>query len=320
MLILTKRAALRVIAALCAVLSIAAPVLAKPLTWAPPVLAKPLEVAIPSAPGAFQFNAHGRDCHVTWPATKHVGSVQIFNCANLVSIGGWNPVPPALTSTGAVDTTNSPPIRILEINTTYPGVSHIEGLLGDASAGGMSDGIDITAPAQTVQIENVRIDGIYGFYDQFHADCVQPFGGVKLLRIDGFTCRTGYQGLSIWPVTGSPSAWWASLYRVNIVSTGAAIWGAHNSGGYLYWPCRDASCVNVANTHLTQVYLQPRAATPAASMVWTGAALTPLAGIISFPGLPIDGHVTLGPPPAGDFVPAGMAGPAYVSPGYAPAP
>ena len=92
--------------------------------------------------------------------------------------------------------------------------------------------------------------------------------------------------------------------------------------------CASFACANVAQTRLSEVYLQPRPGAPFAATVFAtfGAIAHPAALVagapaaISFPGLPIDGHVSQGPPPGGDFVPAGLAGPAYVSPGYAPAP
>ena len=105
----------------------------------------------------------------------------------------------------------------------------------------------------------------------------------------------------------------------NLVSIGPAIYGAHNSGGYLYWPCGDPHCANVAHTTLADVWLQPRPVMSAASAVWTYGLVKPFAGAISLPGLPIDGHVSLGSPPGGDFAPAAGVGPNYHSPGYAPA-
>ena len=291
---------------------------AAPLAWAPPPLADPLVIVV--QPGPFTAWGHGRDCRIQWPAARHVGYVRIGGCRNLVSIGGWNTIP------DGPDHSNAAPSRILELS-AITGTAHIEGLLGDASGGGMSDCIDLAAPAATVQIENVRCDGIFGFFDQFHADCIQPFGGVAALRVDGFTCRTGYQGLSIWPVAASPAGWSADLRRVNIAAIGPVIHGAHNDGGYLYWPCADRACADVAQTRLSEVYLQPRAGQPFGTTVYAldaaalarPAALDPGGTAISFPGLPVDGHVTLGPPPGGDFAPDGLAGPGYRSPGYAPA-
>ena len=308
-------------AAVAGLCLLAGPALAGTLKWAPPTLVDP--VVIPIRAGNFLASPMNHpDCILSWPKTRHVGRVQIFNCHNVVSIGGYTTVPRSYLSTGAVDTSNNVQSRVLEISGAT-GVVHIEGLLADASGGAMSDGLVFNSPAATVQIENVRIDGIYGYSDQFHADCVQPFGGVKALRIYNFTCRTGYQGLSLWPASTSASGWTADIQRTNLVSIGPVIWGAHNDGGYLYWPCRDSACTNMALTSLADVYLQPRSDASFASTVYSTVAGVlahqpqVYSTTISFPGLKVVGHVTLGPPSTGDFVPSGVAGLNYVSPGYA---
>ena len=290
------------------------------LKWAPPVLVNPVVINI--AQGNFLASPMNHpDCILNWPKAKHVGRVQIFGCHNVVSIGGYNTVPWTYTSTGAIDKTNGPLSRILEVSGAT-GVVHIEGLLGDASGGAMSDGLDFNSPQATIQIENVRIDGIYGYSDQFHADCIQPFGGVKALRIYNFTCRTGYQGMSIWPVSTTPAGWTADIERTNIVSIGPIIWGTHNDGGYLYWPCRDSACTNMALTSFSSVYLQPRSGAAFGTTVYSTQAgvlvyqpkVTTTA--ITFPGLKVVGGLNYGAPPTGDFVPVGVAGYNYVSPGY----
>ena len=313
-----RRSIRAAIAGLCL---LAAPAFAAgSLKWARPTLVNP--VVIPITPGAVKVSPMGHpDCILAWPRTKHVGRVQIFNCHNLVSIGGWNTVPPAYFSNGTVDTTNNPPSRILEVSGAT-GIVHIEGLLGDASAGGMSDGLDFNSPQAIIQIENVRIDGIYGYSNQFHADCIQPFGGVRALRVYNFTCRTAYQGLSIWPVGATPWGWTADIERTNIASIGPVIWGEHNDGGYLYWPCANSGCSNMALTSFSYVYLQPRPGAAFSTTVYSTQRgvleSTPLvtSSAITFPGLKIVGHVSYGAPPGGDFVPVGVAGVNYVSPGY----
>lgn len=309
-----SRLAGAVTASLCL---LAAPAFAAvPLKWAPPALVNPVVITIGS--GFFHARVStSQDCILRWPSTKHVGTVWIEGCHNLVSMGGWNTVPPAKLSNGTVDLSNNANSRILYLSSTT-GVAHIEGLLGDSSGGAMSDGIDIEAPQATVEIENVRIDGIYGYNNEFHADCVQPFGGVKALRLYNFTCNTAYQGLSIWPVATSPKGWTADIERTNITSVGAQIWGWHNSGGYVYWPCRDSLCTNAALTSMNQVYLQQRPVNPFTMTVYSPkmAVVAGAPQTITFPGLSVVGHVTQGLPPGGDFVPAGVAGVHYVSPGY----
>ncbi|HEY2658095.1 MAG TPA: hypothetical protein VGI79_00115 [Caulobacteraceae bacterium] len=303
----------RVWAAIALLCTATTPALAAPLKWRPPNLVNPVVITV-TAGDVHARVSTSQDCILRWPTTKHVGTVWIEGCHNLVSIGGWNSIAQSSNHT------NSAVARILYLSATS-GVAHIEGLLGDASSGGMSDGIDIEAPLATVQIENVRIDGIYGYNDEFHADCVQPFGGVKALRIYNFTCRTGYQGLSIWPVTGSPRGWTADIERTNVALIGADINGSHNNGGYIYWPCANSACTNGALTSLNEVYLQPRAGTGFSTTVNSPSrsSWSISAGVLAmiFPNLPIVGHVIQGPPPTGDFVPSGVAGVRYVSPGYA---
>ena len=290
------------------------------LKWSPPALVNPVVINI--APGNFVASPMSHpDCILNWPKSKHVGRVQIFNCHNVVSIGGWNTVPWQYTSTGQIDYSNGALARILEISGAT-GVVHIEGLLGDASAGAMSDALVFNSPLAIVQIENVRIDGIYGYSDQFHADCIQPFGGVKALRVDHFTCNTGYQGLSVWPVSTSLTGWTADLENVNVTSIGSQIWGTHNDGGYMFWPCRDSSCTNMALTSLKNVYLKPRSTNTFSTTVYSTTpgvlVQTPLvtSTAITFPGLPVVGQISYGLPPIGDFVPSGVAGIYYKSPGY----
>jgi hypothetical protein len=184
----------------------------------------------------------------------------------------------------------------------------------------MSDGVDIAAPEATVQVENVRVEGIYGYNNQFHADVIQPFGGVRDLRVDKLTGYSGYQGLTIDHDHGAIGS--AELYRVNLVATGAQVWGSANNGGYLLWLTPLSKCQPSYPVTLNNVYVKPRATL--ANAVWppVGAqtacpALTTANDLVaSFPKLPVSGYVSKGLPPQGDFVPQGVAGLNYRSPGY----
>src|SRR5690606_8035783 len=57
------------------------------------------------------------------------------------------------------------------------------------------DAVAISAPQATVQLINLKVDGIGGTSSGFHGDIVQPFGGVRRLVIRGLSGRTSYQGL-----------------------------------------------------------------------------------------------------------------------------
>ena len=268
------------------------------LKYAPPPLVNPTVVNIPQ--GQFQkWCRPGEDVQLVWPKERHVGTVTVGGCHNMVSIGGLNSI--AKTA----DLSNTAMSRGLYIK-DLTGVAHIDGFRTDGSGGAMMDGIVISAPLATVQIQNTRIEGVYGHLDQFHGDCIQPYGGVKVLRVYNVTCPTGYQGLSIWSVPASPRGWTVDLERVNVSSIGPAIYGPHNTGGVLFWPCADTACVNPPRVTLKDVYLQPRPTSKLVNTVYAPrAALTTtyVHPTINFPGLPIDGHVTQGPPPGGDFAP-----------------
>lgn len=185
------------------------------LRWAPPPLSHPVTLQLRDG---ITYNKldDSKDYIVKLPRNKKVGSTVLEGGRNIVIIGGW------ITLPVLPDKSNAAMSRGIYIKNSV-GVVHIEGVLIDGSGGGMSDGIDIDAPKATVQIENVRVEGIYGYFDQFHADVVQPFGGVKDLRIDKLTGYTGYQGLTIGRDLGDMGS--AEISRVNLVATGDQIWG-----------------------------------------------------------------------------------------------
>ena len=282
------------------------------LRWAPPVLKNPITITVGDGNTSNNLDPT-KDYIIKLPAKKKVGYTNLIGGHNVVVIGGYITLP--VTS----DLSNNAPSRAIYIKNAT-GTVHVEGILVDASGGGMSDAIDISAPAATVQIENVRVDGIYGYNDEFHADVVQPFGGVKDLRIDKLTGYTGYQGLSIGKDLAPIGS--AEIYRANLVSTGAAIWGAHNDGGFLLWLTAGSSCSGVYPVTLSDVYLKPRsnlsnAVWPPVGTVTKCAAQTTTNDVeASFPKLAVSGYVLKGLPPQGDFVPAGVAGLNYHSPGY----
>ena len=284
------------------------------LRWAPPVLVNPVVIELGDGPTYTQLKTD-QDYVIKLPKTKKVGSTVIDGGRNVVIIGGYITLPMAADGAdGAVS-------RAISIRNNV-GVVHIEGVLIDASGRGMSDGIDIESPRSTVQIENVGVDGVYGFYNQFHAHVIKPFGGVAGLRIDKLTGYTAYQGLTISIDLGPIGS--AEISRTNLVGIGDQIWGRHNNGGYLVWLTHDAGCKATYPIQFRQVYVQPRRGTALANAVWPppgGRTACPSAASdddaeTRFPSLPVQGRIRKGMPPQGDFVPPGVAGLHYVSPGY----
>jgi hypothetical protein len=290
----------------------------KKLHYAPPKLVNPITIELGNG---FTSNTLSKtqDYIIKLPKVKKIGSTYLIGGHNIVIVGGWITIP---TTT---DLSNTAPSRGIYIKDNT-GIVHIEGVLIDGSGGAQSDGIDTMSPNTTLQVENVRVDGIYGFYDQFHADVIQTFGGVKDLRVDKLTGYSGYQGLQIDYDAGPTGS--AEISRVNLVSTGTQIWSDpkqginHNNGGTLIWLTPMDNCK--ANYPITfqDVYVQPRAVRNLGMSVWppTNDAVCPSVvnadGSVSFPHLPVTGVVKNGAPPSGDYVPSGVAGVNYVSPGY----
>jgi hypothetical protein len=287
------------------------------LRWAPPALSHPMVIELGDGPTDTKLR-DDQDYVIKLPQTKKVGATIIEGGRNVVIIGGHITLPPA-----SADSDQALSRAIFIKNNV--GVVHIEGVLIDASGLGMSDGIDIDAPRSVVQIENVRVDGVFGFHDQFHAHVIKPFGGVAGLRIDKLTGYSGYQGLTLDTELGAIGS--ADISRVNLVAIRKQVWGPGNNGGQMIWLTKDAACGSAYPVRFGQVYVQPRAGTPLGHAVWpmaAGGGDCPARDLgndaeVAFPRLPIVGAVERGLPPKGDFVPEGVAGVGYVSPGYQPA-
>ena len=264
----------------------------------------------------------GQDYLVKMPAVKKVGSTTLEGGRNIVIIGGHVTLPVLMKAPGQPDVSNGAISRGIYIKNNH-GVVHIEGVLVDASAGGMSDGIVIASTNSIVQIENVRIDGVFGFNHQFHADVVQPYGGVKDLRIDKLTGYSAYQGLTIGQDRGSIGS--VEISRANLICIHPQIDGPGNNGGYMLWfTSHGGGADTTYPLTLDEVYIQPRAGRTLGSSVWPPAGFAQCPAVIAtddstatWPSIPkVKGCVKKGLPPHGDFVPAGVAGLKYVSPGY----
>jgi len=287
------------------------------LTWAPPQLVNPQTIALPPGPSTADLDP-ARDYIITLPRSGKEDTY-IKGGHNIVMIGGH------ISTADTKPPWNSPEHRGIYFTETT-GTVHIEGILIDNAALGRGDGIDIAAPLATVQIENVRVVGLTGSEDTNHADVVQPWGGVKEMRIDRLTGSTDYQGLHIQPDLG--------IIGTEIVKNANFYSGSHRTGNWLAWLTKGSNtCKTAGNVRLSEVYVTPRQGRNLGNSVWppdqfdgadaTGAAEQCLSVLssdktqMSFPKLPsVSGVVKKGPPPGGDFVPAGVAGADYVSPGY----
>lgn len=282
------------------------------LKYAPPALDNPITLTISKA-GTVTLD-QSRDYILECPNTLD-GALAIVGGRNVVAIGGHVRIP----HQGANPSINQR--RGLLIRDTR-GVFHGEGWLFDGED--ISEGIQIDAPEATVQLQNIRIDHVHArdqvnFKDN-HPDLVQTWGNVRELRIDRFTGSTDYQGFLFKADYNNADGHGAVFVsRANIA--------ADPTGRYLFWvhPSANSKPVTLADVWLD---VHPSRAGGLGKSVWTDVDNTTYPAILSTDagGNPIaywnnhdpaiQGHITQGIPPGGDFVPAGVAGLNYVSPGY----
>jgi len=285
---------------------------AGPLRWAPPALNDPVEVDL--GDGFTETHLEPtQDAVINLPDTVKRGGVTIDGGHNVVLIGGAIAIPPG-TEPGVANDAQRRGIYIREAT----GTVHIEGVLIGGAGRTEFDGIDINAPRATVQIENVRVRGVRGGYDAFHGDVVQPFGGVKDLRIDRLSASSNYQGLTLKEDLGPIGS--AEISNVDLTGTTEA---PLDQGGYLLWLTAGSDTCSAFPTRLANVYLQPRPGRGLGRSVWPGRGSgLPCAArggaTVAWPRLPVRGTVRKGVPKGGSFVPFASVGTAYRSPGYAP--
>ncbi|HEV7752949.1 MAG TPA: hypothetical protein VGO71_15495 [Baekduia sp.] len=269
------------------------------LRWAPPALTAPTTIAVADGDQWYELAA-GRDYIIKLPPTVHRGTLGFEGGRHVTIVGGHIALPAGSTKTAALEIRNN------------AGTVHVEGLWIDGSSGYQADGVRISSPSSVVQLENVRATGLRGSTSGAHADIVQPYGGVKALRIDRLSGTTNYQGLYLPRDLGAIGS--IDLSNVDLAYDDVG----STDGGYLLWLA--AGCTAVP-TKLSNVYVKPSASKRLATSVWpsvyTGSCPAALSGsTISWPGQPITGSASTGPPPGGSFVSPAAAGEAYISPGY----
>ncbi len=282
------------------------PVASTTLRYAPPALVNPTTIEVGNGLSLLNLDT-AKDYVIKLPPYKKTGGLALVGGHNIVVVGGHITIPKSANGLGGV---NQRAIYVAKST----GTVHIEGILVDASGGGESDAIAINAPLATVQIQNFRVDGIMGKNSTWHADLVQPFGGVKELRIHNFTGSSYYQGFQI-PIDRGPIGK-AILSNVNVQTLGAQ---TSDSGGQLIWVAHNCQAYPIS---MDQVYVKPRDAKP------FGASVFPQSDNANCPfritkdssgrevggwsNLNVTGRIQKGIPSTGDFVPTGRAGVLYV--------
>ncbi len=253
-----------------------------------------------------------RDYVIRLPQHDKLGGVTLEGGHNIVMIGGMITVP-----------TGAPPGHFYDRYRTglyvkdATGTVQVEGVLFDGTPEAEWDAIDIDAPLATVQIENVRAESLRGRFHAFHADVVQPWGGVRALRIDRLTATSNYQGLTI-PIDKGPIGS-AQISHVDLRGQSAG----HQLGGHLLWLTTGSETCRAYPVELADVYVKPRAGLTLRESVWPqyrrprSCGAQSRRGYVFWPSLPeIHGRVLYGSPPGGSYVPPEVAGLSYVSPGY----
>jgi hypothetical protein len=282
-----------------------------PLRWPPPALFSPTVVNL----GGGYSNVHlgpSEDATINLPAADKRGGVTIEGGHNVVLIGGRITVP-----------SDQPPgvendrFRTGVYIKGATGIVHVEGLQLDGAPGAVWDAIDINAPAATVQLENIRVDGVRGRFHGFHGDVVQTWGGVRDLRINRLTASSNYQGLTI-SVDRGPIGQ-AELSKVNLRGLSRHV----EKGGHLIWVTSGTETCRTYPLELRGVFLEPRRGLTLGQSVWpqVGRPRRCQARVrknaATWPRLDrVEGEVRGGSPADGAFVPTGSVGSDYVSPGY----
>jgi hypothetical protein len=264
------------------------------LEWAPPKLHAPKTIRLGRGFTHSRLNP-AKDYFVRFPKRKKLGATVIEGGRNVVIYGGYVTVP------ASAKTDDERQALYIKDNA---GTVHVEGLRIDASGGGVSDGIAINSPSSIVQIENTRIERLKGSYDGWHSDLIQPWGGVRELRVDRLTGSTFYQGLFLKPDLGPIGAIRLSRVNLRLVDDARSqlLWFADGCGA--------------APTSLRSVYATSDAKRPLSRLVWPGPSSQSCPSLsrrrsISWRDTNISGVVHAGDPPGGDFVPRGVAGTEY---------
>jgi hypothetical protein len=284
------------------------------LRWRSPQLLHP-EVIHASQGFNHLHLAANRDYIVVLPRPRLVGSLWIQGGHSLVIIGGHVTVPTSANQldNDADDTDDD---IYLEGQT---GTVHLEGLLLDAMHNVMFDAIDINAPRAVVEIERVRVTGLYGSDRTQHADAVQTWGGVRTLRIFDLSIVGDYQGLTVDPALGPVGDAEIDNVDLTLEPVPTPLRAISVGGGHMIWLTRAANTCESGRVKFSRVYLLDLATRqlPPRNTVWpqVDSALPCRAhlqaGRVFWPRLPVTGSVVLSAPPHGSFVPSGSVGANY---------
>jgi hypothetical protein len=315
------------------------PRLARKLTWSPPRLSNPQTIRLTTHPQDLSLD-QTKDYILRFPSTPVMARfndyavVNISGGHNVVMVGGEIHIPDLPDTLGGV-AGNDNQRQAMRLD-GQSGTVFIEGL---EVSGVCMDFLDITAPRATVILQNVRVEGcrshvesLTSGYTDEHPDLIQPWGGARAIDIDGLTGFSDYQGFTLDSDLGAVGNIVVKHANIGPIAT------IPQYGRYFMWQsCNTSTFPDCAGNPFAQqfphwdltddsFYIQPATHRSLADSVWPPsgatkpreAVLAPDGRSVSWPDYTakIDGSVRLGPPPGGDFVPAGSVGIGYTSPGY----
>ena len=275
------------------------------LTWSPPTLSAPVTHHV-SGDGPGTLTAEpGQDSIVVFDGPVH-RRIRMEGGRHWVLRGGE-----ILNDKKWSDKDDQSGLEFAHVT----GTAFVEGLLMHGKRG--KDGIRIADGGSdtTLIVQNSRIMQRKAGKSKYHADVIQAFGGVEALKVDHLTGSGDYQG-HMWKQEPDTRFGPTDFRHVNFRATAKAHEAMINF----------VMSSPTGPVTLTEVYNEParsfadgdfcRAQTPSQS----AQCATDDAGraYVTWSDTPIDieGRVTQGPPPGGDFVPDGVAGMDYASPGY----
>jgi len=185
---------------------------ATPLTWSPPAgLEHFVPVEVPPAGGLISFPRNDTDYRIHSRELIR-GSVTLQGGRNIVWIGGHIRIDRDDATNGRIIQAEARRGLLIDdgrdASVVDSRIVFIEGLRIDGND--LAEGIDIRAPKAEIILQNIGIDTVRlrGFDDRDstgdyarnlpkrnHPDLLQPYGGYKALRVDGFSGRTNYQAM-----------------------------------------------------------------------------------------------------------------------------
>ncbi len=303
------------------------------LTWAPPPCGDATHAC-----ATYQIIENGqghqfldldtsKDWIVKLPSNRpQRGGIDIDGGHNVIIIGGEID----LTTPCTTDDNVCHGINISR-NQNATGEVYIEGVLiknpDETHSRYTGDGIDVNTDATSnITLQNIRVEGIDGCGyngNPAHADVFQPYGAKNAdINVDHLTGTSDLQGMQIDPDRSTPHS--GTYKNVNIIILSNSHPGCMSSAQYGWWLAN--ACKTYPMT-LSNDYEQEPNKSLAYNAVWPdtdatfGCPAQYTNGIASWPGLSnIHGSIINGLPPGGDFVPVGVAGINYASPGYQTAP